>query len=363
MGSVLAYAATGRQPFATDDSGVHALMMRITSAEPDLTGMSGPLRELVESCLAKEPAERPSPQQIVERAEAAGPTARPWLPPGVADKLARHAVSPLGLQAPESGPETTAVPPSAADATTLARTKRMTSSAAPSPVPGRAADATSVGPPSAPGPAPTGPEPAPPVAPAARPGRSRTPVVVAAALILIAGVSYAVSLGDDETPAAEPGGPQAATETTGAPRGLTSQGPSPTGGSAPSATASSSPASTSGSPPASPPPRRTVPPAFVGTWSGSSDDWERVRLVIRRGRIGRDVVTERFEGGRLTCHLVGRLAAADDRSIRVDARVSRETFLSCNFDTGGQTMTLTGDDTLQWRPDNGTDSATLRKTG
>ncbi|MGK5546123.1 serine/threonine-protein kinase, partial [Streptomyces sp. URMC 127] len=39
LGSVLAYAATGRMPFGTADSGVHALMFRIAEEQPDLTGV------------------------------------------------------------------------------------------------------------------------------------------------------------------------------------------------------------------------------------------------------------------------------------------------------------------------------------
>ncbi|XQE87817.1 serine/threonine-protein kinase [Streptomyces microflavus] len=62
LGSVLAYAASGRLPFgAAESGGVHALMFRITQEDPDLTGVPAELAGVVRDCLAKDPAARPSP--------------------------------------------------------------------------------------------------------------------------------------------------------------------------------------------------------------------------------------------------------------------------------------------------------------
>jgi len=57
LGSVIAFALTGNAPFG----GGHpaAVAYQIVHAQPDLSGIPGPLRDLVDSCLAKDPAARP----------------------------------------------------------------------------------------------------------------------------------------------------------------------------------------------------------------------------------------------------------------------------------------------------------------
>ncbi|MEV6329523.1 serine/threonine-protein kinase [Streptomyces sp. NPDC051909] len=87
LGSVLAYAATGRSPFGGSDSGVHATMFRIAHDEPDLTGLAPELAGLIRACLAKDPAGRPTATEIVETL----PVADPWLPADVLARLGRHA--------------------------------------------------------------------------------------------------------------------------------------------------------------------------------------------------------------------------------------------------------------------------------
>ncbi|HZM77839.1 MAG TPA: serine/threonine-protein kinase [Candidatus Limnocylindrales bacterium] len=63
-GAVVVYAATGRPPFG--EGGVEAAA-RILTQPPDLTGVKGPLRELVERALAKEPGVRPSARALLDR--------------------------------------------------------------------------------------------------------------------------------------------------------------------------------------------------------------------------------------------------------------------------------------------------------
>ncbi|MEU5215068.1 serine/threonine-protein kinase [Streptomyces sp. NPDC020807] len=87
LGSVLAYAATGRSPFGTADSGVHAQMFRIAHDEPDLTDLAPELTGLIRACLAKDPAARPTAAEIAETL----PVADPWLPADVLARLGRHA--------------------------------------------------------------------------------------------------------------------------------------------------------------------------------------------------------------------------------------------------------------------------------
>ncbi|MFJ3667674.1 serine/threonine-protein kinase [Streptomyces sp. NPDC090106] len=106
LGSVLAYAATGRLPFGTGGSGVHALMFRIAQEEPDLTGVPEGLADLVRDCLRKDPAARPSLAQVRARTGASdtvadGRSRDPWLPSALVAQLGRHAVRLLDTEDPE----------------------------------------------------------------------------------------------------------------------------------------------------------------------------------------------------------------------------------------------------------------------
>jgi serine/threonine protein kinase len=76
LGAVLVRAGTGHNPFAGDS----ALMTlyNVVHGEPDLTGMPEHLRELVELCLAKDPAARPSPEEIMAFMGPVPPSVRPW---------------------------------------------------------------------------------------------------------------------------------------------------------------------------------------------------------------------------------------------------------------------------------------------
>ncbi|MET7639387.1 protein kinase [Streptomyces sp. NPDC005438] len=102
LGAVLAYAATGRMPFGTADSGIHTLLFRIAEEEPDLEGLDGPLRRLVEDCLRKDPEQRPTVDQLLAR--TAGDVPRTWLPGEVLADLGRHAVELLNVEDPEGQP-------------------------------------------------------------------------------------------------------------------------------------------------------------------------------------------------------------------------------------------------------------------
>lgn len=64
LGAVLAFAALGRPPHGDSDS-VESLRMRVLSQEPDLGGIGGELRELIRSCLAKDPGQRPTPERLL----------------------------------------------------------------------------------------------------------------------------------------------------------------------------------------------------------------------------------------------------------------------------------------------------------
>ncbi|MFV5992456.1 serine/threonine-protein kinase [Streptomyces sp. NPDC056231] len=108
LGSVLAYAATGRLPFGVADNEVHALMFRIAQEDPDLTGVPVDLVDLVRDCLLKDPAARPTTDVILERLAEDEP-AEPWLPGALLAQLGRHAVELLDSEDPEE-PEQPAEP-------------------------------------------------------------------------------------------------------------------------------------------------------------------------------------------------------------------------------------------------------------
>ncbi|MEU9114889.1 protein kinase [Streptomyces sp. NPDC048483] len=110
VGSVLAYAATGRQPFGSASSGVHAVMFKIAQDAPDLTGAPEGIRGLLEDCLVKDPAGRPAPEEIIGRlglvagdSVPGGSAASPWLPAALIASLGRHAVRLLDTDTPPGG--------------------------------------------------------------------------------------------------------------------------------------------------------------------------------------------------------------------------------------------------------------------
>ncbi|MFE0422830.1 PQQ-binding-like beta-propeller repeat protein [Streptomyces sp. NPDC058953] len=73
MGSVLAYALTGRGPFDSDSP--YIVAYQVVHDEPDLTGVPPGLVPLILRCLAKDPAERPSPYELMVALRQASPSA------------------------------------------------------------------------------------------------------------------------------------------------------------------------------------------------------------------------------------------------------------------------------------------------
>ncbi|GAA3299847.1 hypothetical protein GCM10020295_39050 [Streptomyces cinereospinus] len=107
LGSVLAYAATGTLPFGGADSGVHALMFRIAQEEPGLDGVPEGVADLVRDCLRKDPAARPTLDDVLRRTGAedtvtGGRSRDPWLPGALVAQLGRHAVRLLDTEDPQA---------------------------------------------------------------------------------------------------------------------------------------------------------------------------------------------------------------------------------------------------------------------
>ncbi|GAA3802285.1 serine/threonine-protein kinase [Streptomyces coacervatus] len=63
LGSVLVHAATGRGPFDSDSP--YVVAYQVVHDEPDLTGVPEGLAPLVLRCLAKEPEDRPTPDEMM----------------------------------------------------------------------------------------------------------------------------------------------------------------------------------------------------------------------------------------------------------------------------------------------------------
>ena len=217
-GAVLAYAGTGRTPFAADSPPVVAA--RILTQPPELTGLVPPLRELVEQALAKDPAARPTSRELLDLLLVAGPDR----PPAVAAALARQPgllvaaeeAQAATHQRPEAALTAAAVPPElgtlAAGPTQVTPSNQQTALVAPAPA--------------APPPPPS-PPPAVPIPPApsdrggSRWGRFANVFLALAVLVTsltVAGVATGVlPFGDGGTPSGAAPSPTTAAPTTVAP--------------------------------------------------------------------------------------------------------------------------------------------------
>ncbi|MFJ7996635.1 protein kinase [Streptomyces sp. NPDC096310] len=312
LGSVLAYATTGRLPFGGTGTGVHALMFRIAQEEPDLSGLPEGLLELVRDCLRKDPAQRPTTRDILARVgeaedSGAGPGGEPWLPGGLLAQLGQHAVrlleheDPTGtVRPPEAAPGTgTGTGPSAAgspgpygtrvvnDPTPPTPTPAPTPAPAPSstlpphspPYPGYGYPQPGYGGPVTPfGPTPPY-TPAPPPAPqpAARSVRGTVALIAVAVVVAIGagGSVYAVMHGGG--PRTDDAAGDASPDPSGNPSGT---GPQPSG---------SDPAPGPGD----------VPASYLGTWNAAVDGGSgrsTRTLVIRQGETGDTVLTLTADG-------------------------------------------------------------------
>ncbi|MFH8726378.1 serine/threonine-protein kinase [Streptomyces termitum] len=329
LGSLLAYAATGRSPFGTSDSGVHAQMFRIANDEPDLTGVAPVLTGLIRACLAKDPAARPTAAEIAETL----PVADPWLPADVLARMGRHAALVLEAESTAAHPETstgTGPEPRGTDTGTGTSAGTGTGTA------GHTGPTTTGGPAGALAPA-SGTAPAtgagtgtvPAALPAGRPPRSRRRVLVAA--LTTAAVAAAAGVGYTLWPTAG---------ADAAPGGTTAGGASRTSG--------------------------IVPAAFLGAWEGVlQGDQERpletVRIELSQGPAGaKTALYSHVADGRL-CMGRSRLVSADeDKVVLGESDVTLSQPAQRCTAAAHQTLTLRSPEVLEWT--SGTAKATFRKT-
>jgi outer membrane protein assembly factor BamB/serine/threonine protein kinase len=150
LGAVLAYTATGTPPYGTGPA--HAVNFRAVYEEPDLTAVPPVLRDLVESCLAKEAALRPCLPELLEQltdvdgddpVTALSLADTNWLPAPVARNLRTRlsaqvpaAASPAAVAAPpesesQAEPEFQLEPESQPEPSALAEPTEQSSPSAP----------------------------------------------------------------------------------------------------------------------------------------------------------------------------------------------------------------------------------------
>ncbi|MEV6163864.1 serine/threonine-protein kinase [Streptomyces sp. NPDC052052] len=271
LGSVLVYAATGRLPFGSADLGAHTLMFRIAAEEPDLTGVPHTLTGLVSACLAKDPEQRPTAEQVAVGTRTDSDA--PWLPAELLAELGRLAARMLTAETPPQGApaQVTPSPPGTPTPHTPPH-----DTPAPAPAPG------------------TPPQGAPAPAPSNRPrSKPRWRPVLAGVLALAA----------------------AATGTALALRGIGIGEKGPTAGGASSATTPASGSTASGA--------QGVPEDFVGAWEGVLDGNvempKRVlRLEISSGEPGEKVATYIDTDGDLQCTGRSELVSADADMLVID---------------------------------------------
>jgi len=102
LGTVLAFAATGKGPFGGGTTA--SLLYRVVHETPDLDGVPEAVRPLIERCLVKDPAQRPTAVALLDAVGALQPTGN-WLP----DSVVGMAAAPPSFTPPPGQPAPTSV--------------------------------------------------------------------------------------------------------------------------------------------------------------------------------------------------------------------------------------------------------------
>jgi serine/threonine protein kinase len=102
LGTVLAFAATGKGPFGGGTTA--SLLYRVVHETPDLDGVPEAVQPLIERCLVKDPAQRPTAVALLDAVGSLQPTGN-WLPASVIGMAA----APPSFTPPPGQPAPTAV--------------------------------------------------------------------------------------------------------------------------------------------------------------------------------------------------------------------------------------------------------------
>ncbi|MCX5368853.1 serine/threonine-protein kinase [Streptomyces sp. NBC_00103] len=123
LGSVMVHAATGRGPFDSDSP--YVVAYQVVHDEPDLTGVPGNLAPLVVRCLAKEPEDRPTPDELMRelRSVAASYDTQAFIPSQRA--LAEAEAESAGAAGRPEGAEERAAAPDRAQVRPRSRRRRL----------------------------------------------------------------------------------------------------------------------------------------------------------------------------------------------------------------------------------------------
>ena len=101
LGGVLVYATTGVPPFG--DGPDHVQLYLVVHETPDLTGVPMALRPVLGACLEKDPANRPTTDQLLDTLlppdESAADASVDWLPEAVNRDLRKYAAAPMAVPA------------------------------------------------------------------------------------------------------------------------------------------------------------------------------------------------------------------------------------------------------------------------
>jgi serine/threonine protein kinase len=101
-GAVVAYAATGRTPFAAESA--PATAMRILTQEPNLTGLPASLQGPVARALSKNPGDRPTARELLDLLLAGEPVRPPADDTVLLPTLAPSSPPPFGSVPPQLAP-------------------------------------------------------------------------------------------------------------------------------------------------------------------------------------------------------------------------------------------------------------------
>ncbi|WP_410662655.1 protein kinase domain-containing protein [Amycolatopsis sp. lyj-84] len=104
LGALLVMAATGQSPFA--GTSTPQTLYNVVHSQADLRMLHPAVRRLAEPCLAKDPAARPTPAQILDFLGAVTPSANPWPPVVHASIAAQKAMVNQALSLPTPVEET-----------------------------------------------------------------------------------------------------------------------------------------------------------------------------------------------------------------------------------------------------------------